>query len=150
MSTRTTKGSILLTCIIGVLLAGCGGQATRNERLSRCQEELAELKEVMQVQLRKARLIAAENKKLLDELDAQGRQIVELKRNHAKELADQKEQLDKCQTERDSLREKVKGQIETQVDEVLETVMNQNAQLRLQVQQLQAELDALKSKPDTN
>ncbi len=129
MRALTAKVTLVLIALICLFSAGCGPQEAPD--------------------VRKCRLIAVENKKLLDQLDRQGRQIVELKAKYAEDMATQKKLLDECNAERSDLKEQVKGQIETKVEGVLGSVMDQNVQLRQQIAQLQAELDALKNKPDT-
>ncbi len=126
MLTRTSNVSILLICGVAILLAGCGGQAEPG--------------------VKKSRLIATENKKLQGELADRDKQIEKLKQQHEQELAKQSDMLDKCQSERDALKEQVKGQIEKQVEGVLQSVLDQNKMLRDQVEQLQAEMKGLKDK----
>lgn len=127
MRALTASKILLLIAVACILFAGCRGQEAPSAK--------------------RARLIAAENKKLLGDLDSRDREIAELKSKHQQELAKQKKLLGECNTERAALKEQVKTQIETNVTGILESVMDQNRLLQDQVQKLQAELDAIRQDP---
>ena len=100
--------------------------------------------------MKKSRLIASENRELLKTIEQKDEEIATLKQEHAREMAKQEELLEKCRDERDALNKRLKGQIEQQVSGVLEAVMNDNKALRDQVAQLQAKVEELQAKVNSN
>ena len=117
---------IMAVSVIAVLSAGCQ------------EEELASEK--------KSRLIAAENIRLQKEIDLRDTEIERLKQLHLEELEKQQEQLAQCQKQTQTWREKAQANIKEQVDSVLTTVMNENAKLREEVDNLIAQIKKLKEK----
>jgi len=90
---------------------------------------------------RKARLIAAENMQLKKDLQQRDGQIEKLKDLHDKEMRQREQQMTKCVKQRDALEKQLQENIQEKVDEVLTNLMEENAKLRQEVQQLKAQME---------
>jgi hypothetical protein len=117
---------LLCSCAI-MLIAGCGQPETPN--------------------VKKARAIAAENIELRKELDRRNNEIETLKTQHGKELAEQKKLLAECLKEKESLKEKSRQNIRSQVKGVLHTVLEENKKLRDENARLKAQIEELQKQP---
>ncbi len=92
---------------------------------------------------KKSRLIAAENLRLEKELAQRNNEIESLKKQHQKQIQQQKEELLKCQKEKQILQEKSQTDIKEQVADVLTSVMDENARLQEKVKNLKIEIEKL-------
>jgi len=92
---------------------------------------------------KKSRLIVAENMQLKKELERRSEDIEGLKEQHDKEIQKQEELLAKCLEEKETWKEKSRQNIRNQVKGVLDTVMEQNAELREENEQLKAQIQQL-------
>lgn len=84
---------------------------------------------------KQARLIAAENIELNEQLSRHETEMTELKARHAEELARKEQELAACQERIETLR----ADLAKRVDSVMAAVMAENARLRRQIQDLQAQ-----------
>ena len=94
---------------------------------------------------KKARLIASENMQLKKQLEQRDSQIEKLKREHDKEIKQREEQIAECLEQKQTLQKRSRENIQEQVDEVLATVVEENAQLRQEISKLKAQIEELKN-----
>jgi len=107
-----------------------------------CQEEQASDPDIGNV--RKHRLIAAENRDLQGRIADLEAEIELLKADHAKALDAKQEELEACQADRDQWKARAEKGVADEVSTVMATVMMQNEQLKAENQTLKTELAALK------
>ena len=100
----------LVISIIAVAIFGCSESQTTSEK--------------------KNRLIAAENMKLQKELEQRDMKIAELEDSYNEELEEQIQLLAGLQEQVKALREKSKQNIRSQVDGVVDAVIEENTELR--------------------
>ena len=118
-------GWVTGTVIIMMLFAGCQ------------EENLAGTK--------KSRLVASENRRLKIQIDQLEAEIIKLKENHRKELAQQKQLLEKCRQHKQALQEKTDEAIKEQVNDILVTVIEENAKLREKIKALEDHIEDLEN-----
>jgi|GEM_PF-2007425 len=105
-----------------------------------------------------SRLIAMENAQLKQDLETQKQlceqQLRRLHKLHERRMGQQKEALDKCKQQVNSLEELSRDGVQKYMDGVLGPAMDENIKLRqeiedlkAQIQKLEAELEKLKAKP---
>jgi len=97
---------------------------------------------------KQARLLAAENIDLKRQVADQQKEIAALQRKHGEELARRDQEVARCQARIEALQKDLQKGIAERVGDVTTRVMDENAQLRKQVERLQAELK--KQKPEPN
>ena len=119
------KASVIIIAIAVMLTTGCGPQEPPS--------------------VKKSRTIAAENIGLKKQLAKSNKEIEILKAQHRKKIGEQKEQLQKCLQEKETLREKSRQNIRKQVKGVLDTVLEENRKLREQNAKLKAQIEELRS-----
>ena len=95
---------------------------------SGCQEE----QQSDSLSPKRAKLIASENMKLEEKLDQKDKQISELE-----------DKLEQCQQERDKLKEKSQKGIEQISSMLLETIGQENAELKKENKKLKAKIEEL-------
>jgi hypothetical protein len=114
--------SLVITIGLGVLsIAGCGEKEAPSVRQSRA--------------------IAAENIQLQKDLDRSNARIDNIKKQYDKELERQQKLLEKCQKEREDLREKSRQNVRDQVKGVFDSVMVDNTRLREENAMLKAQIE---------
>ena len=92
---------------------------------------------------KKSRLIASENLELKKELAGRDKEIARLKELHSKEIKRQEELLAKCQEEKEYWKKKSEENVEKQIAEVSTAVMELNAKLQEENENLKAQIDKL-------
>ncbi len=93
-----------------------------------------------------ARLLAAQDADLQKQLAARQAEIATLQQKHAKELRQRDLELLQCKARIDALQRDLEKGINERVKNVTATVMDENAKLRQEVEQLQARIASLKAK----
>jgi hypothetical protein len=97
---------------------------------------------------RQARLLAAENADLQRQLAARQVEIEALQQRHTKELRQRDYELIRCKARIAALQQELKTKIDERVTGVTAAVMDENAKLRRQVEELQAQVEKLKKPPE--
>ena len=97
-----------------------------------------------QVSDKKARLIAAENIELKREVASRDTEMEKLKELHQKEIERQEKILVECKERNGVLEKELKQDLEERVSGITSTVMNENAKLREEINNLKAEIQKLK------
>ena len=92
---------------------------------------------------KKSRLIAAENMQLKKELQQRSKEIEGLKELHDREIQKQEKLLAKCLDEKETWKEKSRQNIRSQVNGVVDTLMEQNAKLRQENEKLKEQIEKL-------
>ncbi len=93
--------------------------------------------------VRRSRAIAAENIELKKEIEQLNRQIEELRAQHLKESEKLKSQLQECIEEKDTWKTKAQRDIRDQVNSVLDSVVDDNARLRQENENLKKQIEKL-------
>jgi hypothetical protein len=93
--------------------------------------------------VKKSRAIAAENMALKKQLKQRSSEIEKLKELHEKKFKEQRKLLAKYQQEKETLKQKSQRNIRNQVKGVLDTVMEENAKLREENEELKAQIKSL-------
>jgi hypothetical protein len=93
--------------------------------------------------VKKSRTIAAENIELKKQLEKSKKEIELLKAQYSRKITEQKEQLQKCLQEKEVLKEKSRQNIRDQVSSVLETVLEENKNLRAENTRLKVQIEEL-------
>jgi carbonic anhydrase len=91
--------------------------------------------------VKKCRVIAAENKELKKELEKSNKQVEMLKEQYSGKIDEQREQLKKCLREKEELKQKSRQNVREQVNSVLDTVMEENKNLRAENSRLKAQIE---------
>jgi TolA-binding protein len=107
---------------IGVAIVTCAG----------CQEENLPTDKM-------SRAVAAENIQLKKELKQRDEKIEQLKKQYDKQMQQQNEQLAKCLKQKEALEKQLQKNVKDQVDDVLATVIDENAKLREEIKKLKGE-----------
>jgi hypothetical protein len=92
---------------------------------------------------KRSRVIAAENIRLKKEVQKRNELIDKLKKQHEKKVQQQEELLAKYAKQKAILEKQLQQGVESQVDEVLANVMEENVKLRGEINKLEAQLDEL-------
>ena len=108
-------------CIIALIISGCNEPQTPSEKQSR--------------------LIAAENLELKEQIKELRLEIEKLKEQHQKELEVEKSLLADAQKEIDTLKVKSKQNVRDQVQDVFDAVIQQNTDLRKEIEKLKSGLE---------
>ncbi len=120
------KELIIIVGIVLMLISGCAQQESTNMKMSR--------------------LVAAENMKLKEELRQQDWEIKTLKEQYEQQIKDLKEKIEEYEGQIRVWEEKSRQNVRDQVESVLDTVVEQNAELTVENKQLKEEIDKLKAK----
>lgn len=94
---------------------------------------------------KKARLIVSENMQLKKQLEQRDNEIEKLKSEHDRQIKLREEQTAKCLEQKQALQKQLREDIQERVDEVLTTVVEENAQLRQEIAKLKAQIEELKN-----
>jgi len=94
---------------------------------------------------KKARLIASENMQLKKQLERRDSEIEKLKTEHDRQIKLREEQIAKCLEQKQTLQKRSRENIQEQVDEVLATVVEENARLQEEIGELKAQIEELKN-----
>jgi len=121
--------SVLAVLVAALFLTGCqqSQQAAPNQQ--------------------QARLLAAQNADLQKQLEARQAELKTLQEKSTQELRKRDQELIRCKVRIDSLEEDLKKRIDQRVKTITATVLDENAKLRQEVEQLKAELAKLKTAP---
>jgi GTPase involved in cell partitioning and DNA repair len=120
--------ALVLLCICALMLAGgCGPQEPPD--------------------VKKCRVIAAENIELKKELAKSNKELEILKADYSKEIKAQKKMLQTCLQEKEQLKEKSRQNVRDQVKDVLDTVLEENKKLREENTRLKAQIEELQKQP---
>ena len=95
---------------------------------------------------RQARLVAAESMQLKEKLADLRHQIDRLKAEHARQIGQRDKQLAASRQRIEALEKDLRKGIAARVDNVTATVVDENARLRRDIQQLRAEIEELKAR----
>ncbi|HEC04486.1 MAG TPA: hypothetical protein ENI81_13205 [Phycisphaerales bacterium] len=121
---KTARKPLVILIGLGILfIAGCGEKEPPSVRQSRA--------------------IAAENIELEKELDRSNARFENLKRQYDMEIDKQRRLLEKCKAERDQWKAKSQQNVRDQVDDVLDSVMADNARLRTENARLKTQIAEL-------
>lgn len=123
---NTFRYVIFVVCVSALILTGCS------------QPEPPSAKQ--------SRLIAAENMELHKQIERFNVQIEMLKAQQQKELEEQKVLLDAAQKEIESWKEKSRQNVRDQVQNVLDTVIQENSELHKEIEQLNNLLETQKAR----
>jgi len=96
---------------------------------------------------KQARLLAAENIDLKHRLAEQQKQIAALRQKHSEEVTKRDQEAARCQARIEALQKDLQKGIAERVGDVTTKVMDENAQLRKEVEGLRAEIEKLKGRP---
>jgi DNA repair exonuclease SbcCD ATPase subunit len=118
------KAFVLVIGATVMLIGGCGGQ----------QEP---------PNVKKSRVIAAENMELRKQLEQRSKEIETLKERNSEEIKKQEELLAACQQEKETWKKKAQQNIRDQVKGVLDPVMEEISKLREENKRLQAQIEEL-------
>ncbi len=119
--------AVIVTLAVAILVfGGCQPQpATPNEK--------------------QARLLAAQNRDLEQQLNARQAEIKALQQKQADELRRRDEELAKCKARIDTLQKDLDKNVAERVRSVTVAVMDENAKLRQEIAGLKAQLEKLKA-----
>ena len=123
MKVISYKYLVLIVSVIAVILFGCSESQTNNEKRNR--------------------VIAAENMKLKSDLEQQDQEIAKLKESYDEELEEQIKLLAELQRQVNALQEKSKQNFRNQVDGVVDTVIEENTELRKENEDLKNRIEIL-------
>lgn len=111
---------IFTFCVIALIISGCNEPQTPSEKQSR--------------------LIAAENMKLKNQIEELNLQIEQIRDQHQKEIEARDKSLADAHKEIETLKEKSKQNVRNQVQNVLDTVIKENTELREEIKKLNEQL----------
>ena len=117
------KYFILVVFVIAIILFGCSESQTNIEKRSR--------------------LVAAENLKLKNDLELRDQEVAKLKESYDEELEEQIQLLAELQRQVKALQEKSKQNIRNQIDGVVDTVIEENTELRKENEDLKDRIKVL-------
>jgi hypothetical protein len=98
---------------------------------------------------KQARLLAAQSADLQRQLAARDAEIASLRTRHAQDIKLRDAELARCRARIQVLERDVEKGIAERVSGVTATVMNENAELRKEIERLQAEIEELKKAAGT-
>ena len=126
MKVMNYKYIILVISMIAVTFFGCSVQQSTSEK--------------------KSRLVAAENIELQNALEQRDLEIAKLKQSYDEELEEQIQLLAILQKQVKALQEKSKQNVRTQVQGVVDTIIDENAKFRKENEELKKQIESLESK----
>lgn len=97
--------------------------------------------------VKKTRVIVAENIELRKQLERRNKEIEMLKEQYEKETKAQKKLLQECLQEKEDWQNKSRQNIRNQIKGVLDTVLEENAKLREENKQLKSQIAELQKQP---
>jgi len=116
---------ILMVAIAVLFCAGCQQSAAPNDK--------------------QARLFAAQNQELQQQLAARQTEIRTLQQKHAQELRLRDQELARCRARLDALQQDLEKGIDERVRGVTTALIEESAKLRQEVEQLKAQLERIKA-----
>jgi len=119
------KEFIVVVGIVLMLISGCTQQESTSIKMSR--------------------LVAAENMKLKEELRQQDWEIETLKEQHEQQVKKLEEMITEYKGQIKVWEEKSRQNVRDQVESVLDAVVEQNAELRVENKQLREDIEKLKA-----
>jgi TolA-binding protein len=125
MNTFIHKKFALAAGIVLVLISGCSQQEPMSVKMSR--------------------IVAAENMKLKEDLMHQDLEIESLKEQYEQQVKDLEEEIAELKEQIKVWEEKSRQNVRDQVESVLDTVVEQNAELRIENKQLREDIEKLKA-----
>ena len=128
MKGQARKVFVIAIGFVAMLLAGCG------------QKEPPDVKQ--------SRAIAAENIELRKQVERLNQEIDRLKERHEKDIKEQQKLLAQCQQDKESWKKKAQQNIRSQIEPVLDAVMDETAKLREENTKLKAQIEQLQKKVD--
>ena len=126
MKVMNYKYIILVISMVAVTFFGCSLQQSTSEKQSR--------------------LVAAENIELQNNLEQRNLEIARLKQAYDQELEEQIQLLTDLQKQVKALREKSKQNLRSQVQGVVDTIIEENAKFRKENEELKSRIESLESK----
>jgi hypothetical protein len=127
---RSSISAVLVT-IVAMFLAGCQQPQ---------QQEVPNEKQ--------ARLLAAQSADLQKALAAKDAEIAALRQKHAQDVQQRDAELAKCKARIEALQKDVAKGIAERVDRVTTPVIDENAKLRKEIEQLKGEIQELKKQAE--
>ena len=94
-----------------------------------------------------ARLLAAQNADLQKQLEARQAEIKVMQEKHTKELRLRDQELIRCKVRIDALQQEIKKGIDQRVQTITARVLDENTNLRQEIEKLKAEIEKLKAVP---
>jgi hypothetical protein len=98
--------------------------------------------------VKQSRAIAAENIELQKQLRQRDKEIEKLKELHDEKMKEQQKLLAKCLEEKETWKQKSQKNVRNQVQDVLDTVMNENVKLRQENEKLKTQIKELQKEPE--
>jgi uncharacterized lipoprotein YajG len=135
MRTRKDDEMTNRTCSILVALAAMAVFAG-------CQQPAQEAPNQQQ-----ARLLAAQNAELREQLEFRQAEIKVLQEKYTKELRLRDQELIRCRVRIDALQQEIQKGIDQRVRTITARVLDENAKLRQEIEQLEAQIEKLKAGP---
>jgi uncharacterized lipoprotein YajG len=135
MRTRKDDEMTNRTCSILVALAAMAVFAG-------CQQPAQEAPNQQQ-----ARLLAAQNAELREQLELRQAEIKVLQEKYTKELRLRDQELIRCRVRIDALQQEIQKGIDQRVRTITARVLDENAKLRQEIEQLEAQIEKLKAGP---
>jgi uncharacterized lipoprotein YajG len=135
MRTRKDAEMTNRTCSILVALAAMAVFAG-------CQQPAQEAPNQQQ-----ARLLAAQNAELREQLEFRQAEIKVLQEKYTKELRLRDQELIRCRVRIDALQQEIQKGIDQRVRTITARVLDENAKLRQEIEQLEAQIEKLKAGP---
>ena len=124
MEMAAQKIFVLAVGIVVISIAGCGQPEPPSDKMSR--------------------LISVENSRLKKELELRDKEIERLKKLHNNDKKKQDKLLAECVREKERWEQKARQNIRNQVKGVVDSVMEQNAKLREENENLKAQIEKLR------
>ena len=126
--TRFLKTTVFAVGLVAILTSGCGPQEPPSVKQSRA--------------------IAAENIELRKQVERLDREIERLQEQHEKDIKKQEKLLEKCQQDKEAWKRKAQQNIRSQVEPVLDAVIDETAKLREENTKLKAHIEQLQKEAD--
>ena len=130
MKGQARKVFVIAIGFVAMLTAGCGQQEPPGVKQSRA--------------------IAAENIELRKQVERLSREIEKLKEPHEKEIKKQEKLLAQCRQDQETWKKKAQQNIRSQVEPVLDAVMDETAKLREENTKLRAQIEQLQQEAKQN
>ena len=130
MKGQARKVFVIAIGFVAMLTAGCGQQEPPG--------------------VKQTRAIAGENIELRKHVERLNREIEKLKEQHEKDIKEQQKLLAQCWQDKESWKKKARQNIRSQVEPVLDAVMDETAKLREENTKLRAQIEQLQQEAKQN
>ena len=127
---RFLKTIVFAVGLVAILTNGCGQQESPG--------------------VKQTRAIAAENIELRKQVERLSREIDRLEEQHEKDIEKQEKLLTQCRQDKESWKKKARQNIRSQVEPVLDAVIDETAQLREENIKLKAQIEQIQKKTEQN